>query len=588
MQRQIFAQRGGGATREGSGGLTPSVGVVDSLNASAVSAIGGAGVVSSTTAHSRPRSVTSEEEAADLSERMWDLLDEDRLDVDADSETTLNTEQKLFHATYFENIVGILNHGLLPGPEAENIVARDGAISTICSRSRSASPTGTGSRTPMLPAAQQQDHHTSEDQSLIYCAPSADKIQGLPRKPDVLIEIDASMLRNKKIRTGKLTDTIGISGSIAAGMLKNVVPVLPGDLPDELKAAIVNPNAAKNGFFTPLMDFSLPKEELLPLLKTAASEIGFFYLVNHNVGVDLMDAVFANAREFFDLEMETKQKYLMDGEGAMIGYFGKGMENLHEVYDDTATAAHASSTPKKIDCKEGFDMVGNVDATKSTSNTTASSAKRWLTEENTSLPDLEIPHFTGTMRAYQKEVLQLSLDLMQLLGEALDLKDRSNRKANTDESDNILRTSCDDAVCHHRILHYPPLLDYKNEVSIGAHVDYGFLTLLAQDMTGGLQVLNAKQKVWVHVPPIKHAFVVNFGSMLAQWTSHRIKATVHRVVNLSSADRYSSPFFFRPGLNTVLDPRVFEGRKEEGEEAAGAPTCEEILTKFYKRTGQAK
>ena len=136
-------------------------------------------------------------------------------------------------------------------------------------------------------------------------------------------------------------------------------------------------------------------------------------------------------------------------------------------------------------------------------------------------------------------------------------------------------------MCHHRILHYPPLKDFENEISIGAHVDYGFLTILATDMVGGLQVLNSKKNVWVHVPPIENSFIINFGDMLARWTNNLIKATVHRVVNVSGQERYSSPFFLRPSLSTVLNPKVHGGEDEE-------VTCKQVLEGYYKTANLLK
>ena len=106
---------------------------------------------------------------------------------------------------------------------------------------------------------------------------------------------------------------------------------------------------------------------------------------------------------------------------------------------------------------------------------------RWLQNPpNFSMINLEVPDFEYTMQQYQKQVLDLGIRLMGLIGHALELPDPE-----------ILKKTCEGkAVCHHRILHYPPLTDYHKEVSIGAHVDYGFLTILQQDQVGGLQVLN--------------------------------------------------------------------------------------------------
>jgi len=61
-----------------------------------------------------------------------------------------------------------------------------------------------------------------------------------------------------------------------------------------------------------------------------------------------------------------------------------------------------------------------------------------------------------------------------------------------------------------RLLHYPPLPDPlpPDLFSSAPHTDYGFLTVLAQDDTGGLEV-RGRDGSWIPAPPIKGTFVVN-------------------------------------------------------------------------------
>lgn len=77
-------------------------------------------------------------------------------------------------------------------------------------------------------------------------------------------------------------------------------------------------------------------------------------------------------------------------------YFGKGAENLDDVYDhykkaDDEHAEHdnpadTAAPPKaKKDNKEGFDMNGNMAANKFDVNTSSKAASRWLTQ--TKMPD---------------------------------------------------------------------------------------------------------------------------------------------------------------------------------------------------------
>lgn len=136
-----------------------------------------------------------------------------------------------------------------------------------------------------------------------------------------------------------------------------------------------------------------------------------------------------------------------------------------------------------------------------------------------------------------------------------------------------------DAVASIRLLHYPP--DKSNDerqLGAGAHTDFGAITLLLQDMTGGLQVWDYGNKEWVDVTPVENAYVVNVGDMLQMWTSGTYKSSLHRVLNRSGRDRYSVPFFFDGNVDCVLTPL---GGGEEGKKY---PTVEEHMRERFGQT----
>lgn len=83
--------------------------------------------------------------------------------------------------------------------------------------------------------------------------------------------------------------------------------------------------------------------------------------------------------------------------------------------------------------------------------------------------------------------------------------------------------------------------------------DYGFLTLVAQDDVGGLEVQD-KDGGWIPAPPIPNTFVLNVADILQRWSGGRFVSTPHRVRNLSAVQRYSQPYFFDPSVHTVVAP----------------------------------
>src|SRR5581483_6800618 len=103
-----------------------------------------------------------------------------------------------------------------------------------------------------------------------------------------------------------------------------------------------------------------------------------------------------------------------------------------------------------------------------------------------------------------------------------------------------------------RIFHYPPAPSGDDGWGVGEHTDYGLITLLAQDRSGGLQVHGPEG--WIDVPPRPDAFVVNLGDMLERMTGGRYKSTPHRVRNTSGHDRLSFPLFLDPAWDAEVLP----------------------------------
>jgi isopenicillin N synthase-like dioxygenase len=103
-----------------------------------------------------------------------------------------------------------------------------------------------------------------------------------------------------------------------------------------------------------------------------------------------------------------------------------------------------------------------------------------------------------------------------------------------------------------RLLHYPRQPDEEQLFGSAPHTDYGFITILAQDEVGGLEVRN-RHNQWIPAPPIEGTFVMNVADILQRWSNGRFASTPHRVRNLKPVDRYSMPFFFDPSMDAVVE-----------------------------------
>ncbi|PZW42977.1 isopenicillin N synthase-like dioxygenase [Humitalea rosea] len=136
-----------------------------------------------------------------------------------------------------------------------------------------------------------------------------------------------------------------------------------------------------------------------------------------------------------------------------------------------------------------------------------------------------------------------------------------------------------------RVVHYPPAeaVAETSDYGVAPHVDEGLITLLIQDMNGGLSVLGP-DGAWWPVVPDPEAIVINVGKLLHRWTGGRYAAALHHVVNRSGKERYSMPLFVHPSYHTVIDPMTLAGHRPEGEAFAPIVAGERVLANFKARS----
>jgi isopenicillin N synthase-like dioxygenase len=101
---------------------------------------------------------------------------------------------------------------------------------------------------------------------------------------------------------------------------------------------------------------------------------------------------------------------------------------------------------------------------------------------------------------------------------------------------------------------------------MGAHSDFGILTVLWADRVPGLQVLD-RDGHWHDVQPAEDALLVNLGDAMARWTNDRWMSTIHRVdppvVNGQITRRRSAAFFFDGNHDAVIE--ALPGMLADGE-----------------------
>ncbi|MGX9963204.1 isopenicillin N synthase family dioxygenase [Roseomonas sp. F4] len=135
-----------------------------------------------------------------------------------------------------------------------------------------------------------------------------------------------------------------------------------------------------------------------------------------------------------------------------------------------------------------------------------------------------------------------------------------------------------------RVVHYPPAeaIAEVTDIGVRAHADEGLITLLIQDMNGGLFVQGPAGD-WLPVVPNREAMVINVGKLLRRWTNGRYQAAMHKVVNTSGRERYSIPLFVHPSYHTRIDPESLVGQAPAGPDFAPIVAGEQVYANFKAR-----
>ena len=253
----------------------------------------------------------------------------------------------------------------------------------------------------------------------------------------------------------------------------------------------------------------------------AYSRVGFAYITNHGIATNLTDNVFKVSRQFHALSSEEKLRI-------EINQFHRGYIPINTSTDRTSDIEKAVRPNQS----ESFMMMHELahDDPDMLQGAPLAGPNQWPS-------DLE--GFKETVTSYHDGLALLSHKLVKVFELALNTDSLSNHFAKP--------------TTWLRLLHYPSLNLEDPEDLFGSnpHIDYGFITILAQDEVGGLQVRNVTGD-WIDVPYIKDCLVMNTGEVLRHWSNGRLLATPHRVVNRTGKERYSCPFFFDPNIHSRI------------------------------------
>ena len=253
-------------------------------------------------------------------------------------------------------------------------------------------------------------------------------------------------------------------------------------------------------------------------LRSAARDVGFFYLTGHGVPPSLEAAVFDEARAFFALPEARKLEVGMIHSPHFRGYNRAGQE----------------LTRGRPDWREQFDIHAEREAIAQDAGTPA-----WTRLQGPNLWPGNQPRFRETLLAWQAALTQVALRLVDAFAEALGQPPKALAAIYDGAPNQTMK-----------IIRYPGQ-PVEQDQGVGAHKDSGLLTLLAQDGIGGLQVQQGEN--WIDAAPRPGTFVVNIGELLELASDGYLRATVHRVVSPPPGTERLSVAFF---LGARLDAEV--------------------------------
>ena len=256
-------------------------------------------------------------------------------------------------------------------------------------------------------------------------------------------------------------------------------------------------------------------------IHAAAINHGFFYISGHGIDPRLMDQAFAVSKAFFDLSDKDKNTVAVDIH--QRGWMAQGMSRLQGA--------------KTHDLKEVFfwGMETSPDDPDILAGKPLCAVNQWPA----TFPRLNaelIPYYDAVCVVARRVMAAIAVSL----GQPADFFEAAYAKP----------------LARGQLVYYPASTDADEadgRFGVAPHTDFGVLTVLLQDNSGGLQV-RAKSGDWIEAPPIPYTLVCNIGDLLARWTNNRFASTVHRVINRTENARYSIPVFFDPNTDAIIDP----------------------------------
>jgi len=273
----------------------------------------------------------------------------------------------------------------------------------------------------------------------------------------------------------------------------------------------------------PVVDLRADPGHLRAALRSAAHEVGFFYLTGHDVPDELVHRVLEVARRLFELPQADKDAIAMVRSPHFRGYTRLGGE----------------LTRGEVDWREQID----IGPERPSIGGPGKPDYLWLQGPN-QWP-AALPQLRRIIDEWDAALSRVARTLLRHWAAALGSPPEVFDAAFAETPATLIK-----------VVRYPARA--ASTQGVGAHRDSGVLTLLlAEPGSRGLQVRRGRgpdpEEGWVDVPPLDGAFIVNIGELLEVATRGYLRATEHRVnLGAPAPERISVPYFFNPRLDAQI------------------------------------
>jgi len=264
-------------------------------------------------------------------------------------------------------------------------------------------------------------------------------------------------------------------------------------------------------------------EKIAGQLEEIYSTIGFAQVINHQIPPETIRALYQASHDFHQLPDHEKQALRF--KHCLRGFIPLNASTLVKSQLGQAKLPNQS---------ESFMVLSDLPKEHKWYSSKLGGQQIW---------PAQLPEFTSQVQRYAAALRALGHRLMHAFTLAMHVP--------ADTLDHCFTQPLNSL----RLLRYPPRpADASPELYGSApHTDYGCLTLLHQDASGGLQV-QLPDTSWIDVAPMEDALVLNTGQMMEIWSNGRLRATRHRVINKGSGFRYSMPFFYDCNIDAQIAP----------------------------------